>query len=100
MNTTTAPVRGAAEPKNSKHRKSNWPLFPRMTGFVGIAAALVAVLAAAGAPTPLLPIYMREWGFPAWMLTLAFGVYALGLLVSILVIGSLSDHLGRRPLMI
>lgn len=34
------------------------------------------------------------------MLTLAFGVYAFSLLVAILVIGSLSDHIGRRPLMI
>ncbi|MEV4267745.1 MFS transporter [Kribbella sp. NPDC049584] len=67
---------------------------------MGITAAMVAILVAAGAPTPLLPIYEKEWGFAPWMLTLAFGVYALALLVAILVIGSLSDHVGRRPLMI
>lgn len=61
---------------------------------------MVAMLVAAGAPTPLLPIYEREWGFAPWLLTLAFGVYALALLVTILVIGSLSDHVGRRPVMI
>ena len=61
---------------------------------------MVAILVAAGSPTPLLPIYEREWGFPAWKLTLAFGVYALALLVAIMVIGSLSDHIGRRPLII
>ena len=77
-----------------------WPYLPRTVGFVGISAAMVAILVAAGSPTPLLPIYERQWGFAPWMLTLAFGVYALTLLVAILVIGSLSDHVGRRPLMI
>jgi MFS family permease len=77
-----------------------WPYLPRTVGFVGISAAMVAILVAAGSPTPLWPIYQEQWGFPPWMLTLAFGVYALALLVAILVIGSLSDHIGRRPLMI
>ena len=81
-------------------RRSGGPRLPRTVGFVGITAAMVSILVAAGSPTPLLPIYEREWHFPAWMLTLAFGVYAIALLVAILVIGSLSDHLGRRPLMI
>lgn len=79
---------------------TRWPYLPRSTGFVGISAAMVAILVAAGSPTPLLPIYERQWGFAPWLLTLAFGVYAIALLVAILVIGSLSDHIGRRPLMI
>jgi MFS family permease len=76
------------------------PLLSRPVGFAGISAAMVAILVAAGAPTPLWPIYQHSWGFPPWLLTLAFGVYAFALLVAILVIGSLSDHIGRRPLMI
>ena len=79
---------------------ARWPSVRTPTAFAGISAAMVAVLVAAGAPTPLLPIYQARWGFPAWQLTLAFGVYAFSLLVAILVIGSLSDHVGRRPLMI
>ncbi|MGW6443293.1 MFS transporter [Lentzea sp. NPDC055074] len=76
------------------------PLLSRGVGFAGISAAMVAILVAAGAPTPLLPIYQHQWGFAPWVLTLAFGIYAFSLLVSILVIGSLSDYVGRRPLMI
>ncbi|MFJ5985806.1 MFS transporter [Lentzea sp. NPDC092896] len=76
------------------------PYLSRGVGFAGISAAMVAILVAAGAPTPLLPVYQHQWGFAPWVLTLAFGVYAFSLLVAILVIGSLSDHVGRRPLMI
>ncbi|GHH33351.1 MFS transporter [Lentzea cavernae] len=76
------------------------PYVSRGVGFAGISAAMVAILVAAGAPTPLLPIYQHQWGFAPWVLTLAFGIYAFSLLVSILVVGSLSDYVGRRPLMI
>jgi predicted MFS family arabinose efflux permease len=34
------------------------------------------------------------------MVTVAFGVYAIALLLTLLVVGSLSDHIGRRPLLI
>jgi len=79
---------------------SRRPYLSRGVGFAGISAAMVAILVAAGAPTPLLPVYQHQWGFAPWVLTLAFGVYAFSLLVAILVIGSLSDYVGRRPLMI
>ena len=76
------------------------PYLSHGVGFAGISAAQVVILVAAGAPTPLLPLYQHQWGFAPWVLTLAFGIYAFALLISILVFGSLSDHVGRRPLMI
>jgi predicted MFS family arabinose efflux permease len=63
-------------------------------------AAFAAFFIAAGAPTPLLPIYEANWHFPASMVTVAFGVYAIALLLTLLIVGSLSDHIGRRPLLI
>jgi MFS family permease len=71
-----------------------------MAAFVGISLALLAFFVAAGAPTPLLVIYQREWGFAPWVLTVAFGVYAFRLLAALLVVASLSDYVGRRPLKI
>ena len=73
---------------------------PRSAGFVGVSASLLAVFAAAGAPTPLLPLYERNWGFAPSMLTLIFGVYAIALIVALIVAGSLSDYIGRRPVLI
>ncbi|KHK96073.1 hypothetical protein LK09_17215 [Microbacterium mangrovi] len=73
---------------------------PRTAGFVAMSATLLAFFVAAGAPTPLLPLYEHEWGFPPSMLTVAFGVYAFALIAALLVFGSLSDHIGRRPVLI
>ena len=74
-------------------------LSPRLS-FAGLAAVFAAFFFAAGAPTPLLSLRQQEWGFSAAVLTIAFSIYALGLLASLLVGGSLSDHIGRRPVML
>jgi predicted MFS family arabinose efflux permease len=72
----------------------------RTVGFVAMSAALLAFFVAAGAPTPLLPLYEREWSFAPTLLTVAFGVYAFALIAALLVFGSLSDYIGRRPVLI
>lgn len=59
---------------------------------------LMAFLAAAAAPTPLYALYRESWHFSPALLTLAFSIYAGGLMLALLVFGSLSDYLGRRPL--
>lgn len=73
---------------------------PRPLAFVGTALAFASLYLAAGAPTPLLVVVQREWGFPPAVLTIAFAAYAIALLGALLVFGSLSDHLGRRPVLI
>ncbi|WP_311766952.1 MFS transporter [Streptomyces rhizosphaericus] len=64
-----------------------------------MAATFVLFLAASSAPSPLYVIYQRQWQFTAWVLTLVFALYVVGLLGSLLVVGALSDHLGRRPVL-
>ncbi|WP_051421690.1 MFS transporter [Paenarthrobacter nicotinovorans] len=73
---------------------------PSKSSFVGLAAVFAAFFFAAGAPTPLLSLRQQEWGFSASALTIAFSIYAIGLLVALLIGGTLSDHLGRRPVML
>jgi len=53
----------------------------------------------ASAPSPFYPVLQQEIGFSAGTMTTIFGVYALALLVTLLVTGSLSDHIGRRPVL-
>jgi len=61
---------------------------------------LLTFLAASSAPTPLYASYQQAWGFSTFWLTLVFAVYALALLAALLVGGRLSDHLGRRPVIL
>ncbi|TDQ01922.1 MULTISPECIES: MFS transporter [Microbacteriaceae] len=68
--------------------------------FAGTALAFVAVALAVGAPSPLFVLYEQEWGFQPWLLTVAFAIYAVTLLITLLIAGSLSDHIGRRPVLI
>ena len=61
---------------------------------------LVLFLAASAAPTPLYRVYQARWGFSATTLTAVFAVYVVFLLMTVLIFGSLSDHVERRPVMI
>ncbi|MGX5656662.1 MFS transporter [Geodermatophilus nigrescens] len=75
------------------------PRLPRPAAFWSVAGLLVVVLAASGVPSPLYRVYQEEFGFGAGLLTLVFGIYAFALLGALLVVGSLSDHVGRRPVL-
>jgi len=63
-------------------------------------ATLAAFFAASSAPTPLYRFYQQAWGFSAMTLTLAFGIYAVTLLLALLTFGSFSDHVGRKPVIL
>jgi MFS family permease len=69
----------------------------RTPAFWLLAVTLALLLFASSAPSPLYIVYQAEWGFSAITLTGVFAVYALGLLGALVVTGSVSDHLGRRP---
>ena len=60
----------------------------------------VSFLAGSSAPTPLYSVYQGRWGFSPITTTVVFGVYALAVLAALLVLGSLSDHVGRRPVLL
>lgn len=83
----------AVRPDEGKRRA------PRGTAFPGVAAVFVVFLAASSVPSPLYPVYQQQWHFSAWVLTVVFALYVVGLLGSLLVVGALSDHLGRRPVL-
>ena len=76
------------------------PTLPAGLALTGGAITFTSLYLAAGALTPLLVLYKEQWEFPAALLTLAFAVYAIGFLAALLTLGSLSDHIGRRPVLI
>jgi MFS family permease len=72
----------------------------RPAAFWSVAVLLVLMLAASGVPSPLYRVYQEEFGFSSGVLTTVFGIYSFALLAALLVVGGLSDHVGRRPVLV
>jgi len=84
------------------HRGSTAPRSgTRGTGtLVLLASVVISLLASSSAPIPLFAVYQAEWGFSPITTTIVFGVYAVSVLVSLLTLGKLSDHIGRKPVLL
>lgn len=65
-----------------------------------LASLPLSFLAGSSAPTPLYAVYQARWHFSPIVTTVAFGIYALAVLASLLTLGRLSDHIGRRPVLL
>ena len=76
------------------------PTLPAGVALAGAAIAFTSLYLAAGALMPLLVVYKQRWGLSPALLTLAFAVFAAGFLTAVLTLGSLSDHVGRRPVLL
>ncbi|WP_196073210.1 MFS transporter [Nakamurella alba] len=72
----------------------------RAGSFRVVALSYLALMIAGSAPSPIYPIYQREWGFATSTLTEIFAVYAVLLLLALLTVGGLSDLIGRRPVLL
>lgn len=67
----------------------------------GVLAALFLVAVASSAvPSPLYPVYAERWRLSPFQLTVVFASYMAGVLVSTLVAGRVSDHVGRKPVLV
>ncbi|MBD8593372.1 MFS transporter [Pseudomonas sp. CFBP 8758] len=70
------------------------------TRFWLIALAFLITMIGTTLPTPLYALYQQHLGFgPTWV-TLIFAIYAAGVIFALLAVGSWSDQLGRRPMLL
>src|SRR5437763_12262129 len=67
--------------------------------FAAVAARVGVAGFASSAPSPLDADYAAKWHFSTAVLTAVYGIYPLGVLVGLLVLGRLSDEIGRRPVL-
>ena len=72
----------------------------RRTASLLVAAAFLVTMLGATLPTPLYPLYQQELGFGGLMVTVVFAMYAVGVLAALLVVGRLSDEVGRRAVLL
>ncbi|GAA2335495.1 MFS transporter [Saccharopolyspora halophila] len=72
----------------------------RTTSFWFIGGLYALFLMASTAPSPMYSLYQQRWGFSNTVLTEVFAIYSVAILGALLLVGSLSDHIGRRPVLL
>ena len=88
-------AKAAARTRRARIRRA-----PSTRWSVFLFGLLVLGLAVSGIPSPLYSVYQRAWHFSSLTVTVIFAVYALAALLALLVVGRLSDSIGRRPVLI
>jgi predicted MFS family arabinose efflux permease len=68
--------------------------------FAAVAYAFWVNMLGTTLPTPLYAIYQQRFGFSELTITVIFAVYAAGVIGALLVFGSWSDQIGRRPVLL
>jgi predicted MFS family arabinose efflux permease len=74
--------------------------FGRKGGFAATALALAVGMMGTTLPTPLYALYRQQFGFSELMVTVVFAVYAAGVIAALLLVGRLSDQIGRRRMLL
>lgn len=82
--------------KDRKTAASSTLMMRASHGFWAVAFAFLVVMAYAALPTPLYVLYQQRDGFGPLLVTVVFAVYAVGVLASLLLVGHVSDWVGRR----
>jgi predicted MFS family arabinose efflux permease len=90
-----------------RHRRARLqalsPTLPRLSrgaGFWAVAFSFLALAAFSTAPSALYGLYERQEGLSSLTITFVYAVYAVGVVVSLLLAGHVSDSYGRRAVLL
>jgi MFS family permease len=64
-----------------------------------VAAAFLVAMLGTTMPTPIYPLYEERYGFGGLVVTVVFATYAVGVIAALLLLGGLSDRIGRKPVL-
>ena len=95
--------RGTAVSSLPREEAADRGLLPRQGSawrFWATAYALLILLTGTNLPTPLYRTYEIRFGFSPFVVTLIFAAYVAALIPSLLLVGSLSDAIGRRKVLL
>src|SRR3954447_376299 len=90
-----AALRAVAEPLPRGRRT-----LPGRVAYVLAASVIGLALFASITPSPLYRSYSALWHFSPLTLTLVYATYMFGVLASLLLVGRVSDEVGRRPVLL
>jgi MFS family permease len=77
-----------------------WPRLSRRSAFWAIACAFFAVTTLSTAPSSLYGLYERQEHLSGLTITTVYAVYALGIVLSLIFAGHVSDWYGRRAVLL
>ncbi len=101
MTTPGASVRARAETPGPRGPRPTGNSSSRYgKGFWLIAGAFLVAMAFNAVPTPLYPLYQARDGFTTLTVTVVFAVFAVGVAASLLLLGHVSDWIGRKPVLL
>src|ERR1700756_1718223 len=80
-------------------RRAPRRLSPRVA-YALMAAVIGLALFASGTPSPLYSTYGALFSLSPIMVTLVYATYSFGVLATLLLAGSVSDTVGRRPVLL
>ena len=69
-------------------------------GFIGVALAFATALAFTTLPAPLWSLYAQRDSFSSLIVTVVFAAYAVGVALSLFLVGHVSDWYGRRRVLL
>ncbi|HUQ59988.1 MFS transporter [Lentzea sp.] len=69
-------------------------------GFWTVAATFLLAMAYSTVPAPLFPLYVAREGFSTFDITVVFAAFAIGVVVSLVLAGHLSDRVGRKTVLL
>ena len=93
------PFEPACEASSRKPRAWSRALSPRAMSIFSFAGAML-IAASSSAVTPLYRLYQVSMQLTPFWITVVFAVYVVSLLAALLTVGSLSDYVGRRPVIL
>ncbi|MFS8096657.1 MFS transporter [Lentzea alba] len=88
--TTTGHAATAPAPPSRRHGAAFW----------AIAATFLIAMAYSTVPSPLFPLYVAREGFSTFTITVVFAAFAVGVVISLLLAGHISDWVGRKAVLI
>jgi MFS family permease len=72
----------------------------RRAAFSAVTYAFAVTMVGTTLPTPLYVLYRERFGFSELIITVIFATYAAGVIAALLLLGRLSDEIGRRPMLL
>jgi MFS family permease len=69
-------------------------------GFRATALSIVAIVIGANTALPILTVYQSMWGFSTGMLSVVYGIYTLGVIAAVFILGPASDLVGRKRVLL